>query len=288
MIKKVSSLEEHQAVLKEMLVQIDDVCKKNNIKYQLFAGTALGAVRHNDIIPWDDDIDVVMMREDYEKFLKIAPSVIDSDRYFVQAEFSDHWPMFFSKLRKNNTACLEKSIVKDAKMHQGIYIDIFPCDNLLDSSLMRKVQFYVSKIVIAKSLFKRGYCTDSVLKKIVMAVSLLFPAKLLDKFVQQKNRKETEYVHTFFGAASRYEKNIFPREWFTESVSLKFGEKEYPVSKHYDALLTKLYGDYMTPPGDDIRKIKTHVALVDVNNSYEIYLEEQKNFKFDTYTRSIR
>ena len=121
-----------------------------------------------------------------------------------------------------------------------------------------------------------------------MAVSLLFPAKLLDKFVQQKNRKETEYVHTFFGAASRYEKNIFPREWFTESVSLKFGEKEYPVSKHYDALLTKLYGDYMTPPGDDIRKIKTHVALVDVNNSYEIYLEEQKNFKFDTYTRSIR
>lgn len=288
MENKENNLSEHQQVLYELLKEFDRVCRKYDIKYMLFAGTALGAVRHKEIIPWDDDLDVVMMRDDYERFLKVAPETVDKEKYFVQAEFSDHWPMFFSKLRKNNTACLEKTRVKDEKMHQGIYIDIFPCDNLLDSSFMRKVQFYVSKIVIAKSLFKRGYLTDSLLKKIVMAVSLLFPSKILAEFVQQKDRKDTEYVHTFFGAASKYEKNIYPRKWFTESVEMQFGDGLYPVSKYYDELLTTLYGDYMIPPSDDVLKIKTHVALLDVNNSYEIYLEEQKNFKFDTYTRSIR
>ena len=275
-------------MLYELLEQFHHICSKHNIKYMLFAGSALGAVRHKKIIPWDDDLDVVMMREEYEKFLKVAPAEIDMDKYFVQAEFSEHWPMFFSKLRKNNTACLERMTPKDKKMHQGVYIDIFPCDNLVDLPLVRKTQFYISKIVIAKSLFKRGYLTNSLTKKIIMVFSMLFPSKILAEFVQQKNKKDTEYVHTFFGAASKYEKNVFPRKWMTETVMMKFGENEYPVSKYYDELLKKLYGDYMTPPTEDQKRIKVHAEFVDVENSYETYLEQQKSFKFDIYSRSIR
>jgi len=287
-MKTVSNLEQHQQVLYELLEEFDRVCKKHGIKYMLFAGTALGAVRHGGIIPWDDDLDVVMLRGEYEKFLTVAPQEIDFKKYYLQAEFTEHWPMFFSKLRKNNTACIEKVKVKDEKMHQGIYIDIFPCDNLSDNGLARKMQFCASKIVIAKSLFKRGYRTDSLLKKVVMVVSHLFPQKLFAKFVCMKEKTDTQYVHTFFGAASRYEKNIYPRSWLTESIMMKLGDNEYSVPAHYDELLTKLYGDYMTPPTEEQKKIKVHAALVDVNNSYTIYVEEQKRMKFDDYTKSIR
>jgi len=103
-----------------------------------------------------------------------------------------------------------------------------------------------------------------------------------------KEKTDTQYVHTFFGAASRYEKNIYPRSWLTESIMMKLGDNEYSVPAHYDELLTKLYGDYMTPPTEEQKKIKVHAALVDVNNSYTIYVEEQKRMKFDDYTKSIR
>ena len=98
----------HQEVLFELLEAFDEVCKKHHIPYMLFAGTALGAVRHEGFIPWDDDLDVVMLRPDYERFLEIAPNELDPEKYFLQKEFKKEFPMFFSKLRKNNTTCLER------------------------------------------------------------------------------------------------------------------------------------------------------------------------------------
>ena len=100
-------IENLHGILFEMLEEIDRICSKNDIKYSLFAGSALGAVRHGGFIPWDDDLDIVMLRPDYEKFLQIADKELSS-AFFLQKEFSEHWPMFFSKLRKNGTAYMEK------------------------------------------------------------------------------------------------------------------------------------------------------------------------------------
>lgn len=147
----------HQTLLLEMLKDIDIVCKRRRISYQLFAGTALGAVRHHGFIPWDDDVDIIMSRSEYERFFKEAAKDFDETLYFAQQEHSAHWPMPYSKLRRNNTTCIEKYYPKDLKTHQGVYVDIFPCDNLSDCTLMRKIQFCVSKIIIAKSLYARGY-----------------------------------------------------------------------------------------------------------------------------------
>ena len=91
----------------EMLSEVDRICKKYKIAYMLFAGTMLGAIRHEGFIPWDDDLDIVMLREEYERFLKIAEKELDLHKYYLQSEFSTHWPMFFSKLRRNGTACIE-------------------------------------------------------------------------------------------------------------------------------------------------------------------------------------
>lgn len=283
-----NTITDHQTVLMELWYVFDSICARNHIKYQLYAGSALGAVRHHGIIPWDDDLDVVMLREDYNRFMDIAESELDKNQYFLQREFTEHWPMFFSKLRKNNTACIERYIPKDWETHMGIYIDIFPCDNLSDNPIKRKMQFLASKIVIAKSLDERGYLTDSIVKKIFMQMCRIFPRRAMFRFAVNARNRSTKCVHTFFAAARSYQKNVFPREWFEESILLPFNGAEAPVTKEYHALLTKLYGDYMTPLPESQRGCKVHAEIVDLNHSYETYKEIQSTMRFKGYTRSIR
>lgn len=271
-----------------MLQEVDAICKKFHINYMLFAGSALGAVRHQGFIPWDDDLDIVMLRKDYEKFLAVAPNELNQDEYFLQKEFSEHWPVFFTKLRKNGTACIERQLPKDRLMHQGIYIDIFPCDNLSNNPITRRFQFLASKVVIAKSVYERGYITDNWIKKVFIQLCRLLPLKPFWKFAIRRENDNSQYVHTFFGGASRYEKNIYPRSWFESAVLLPFERGCYPVSAHYDELLTKLYGDYMTPLPEEKRGCKIHGEIVDLENSYEQYWDIQRKMGFAEYTRSIR
>ena len=124
------NLTQHQNGLLVILKEFDRICGELRIPYVLFAGTLLGAVRHKGFIPWDDDLDVMMLREDYARFLHEADALLDTERFFLQKEFSEHWPMFFSKLRMNNTACIEKYHPKDPGTHQGVYIDIPPLPSL--------------------------------------------------------------------------------------------------------------------------------------------------------------
>lgn len=278
----------HQRVLFSMLWDLDAVCRANDIKYMLFAGTALGAVRHGGFIPWDDDIDVIMLRGEYEKFLDAAEKELDSKKYFVQREFGEHWPMQFSKLRLNGTACMEKYHPRDPEMHQGVYIDIFPCDALADDRTVRRLQFAASKVVIAKALYARGYETDSIKKKIFMQLCRILPRKPLWSFCVRRNDTGSQAVHSFFGCGSKYEKNIFPREWFDETTRIRFEDGEFPVSAHCAELLERLYGDYMKLPAEEERKCKEHVVILDLEHSWREHLDEQRSMKFETYTRSIR
>ena len=277
----------HQRLLLEMLKDLDAVCRKHGISYQLFSGTALGAVRHQGFIPWDDDLDIVMLRNEYERFFDEASTDFDQKKYFVQREFTEHWPMQFSKLRRNGTACMEKYHPKDPKMHQGVYIDIFPCDNLSDFWLMRILQFLASKVVIAKALYARGYETDSHVKKIFIQACRPLPLKPFQRIVSG-GRGNTKMVHTFFGAGSKYSKNVYDRTWFSESEERNFEDGGFPVSTHYDELLTKLYGNYLRLPEPEERKCKEHAAILDLEHPYTDYLERQRSMTIDTYTRTIR
>lgn len=288
MLKQQTKMTAHQELLLEMLKDIDTICKKHRISYQLFAGTALGAVRHHGFIPWDDDVDIIMLRSEYERFFSEAAGDFDKTRYFVQREHSEHWPMPYSKLRRNNTTCIEKYHPKDLKTHQGVYVDIFPCDNLSDSALVRRMQFVVSKIIIAKSLYARGYETNSVAKKLFMQVCRVFSLKKLKAICVREKDQKTQFVHTFFAAGRKYEKNIFPRTWIEQSVEVQFEDGVFPISAYYDELLTKLYGDYHALPSLEDRKCKEHVAFLDLGRSYEAHMSELCNMRFDVLTKSIR
>lgn len=279
-------MNEHQEVLLELLAEFDRVCKKYDIPYVLFCGTALGAVRHKGFIPWDDDLDVSMLRPDYERFLKLAAGELQQ-QYYLQAEFSDHWPMAYSKLRKNNTTCLEKYHPKDQQIHQGIYIDIFPSDNAADQPWIRRLQHCAARIVQTKTLAKRGYETDSIAKKIFIAVSHLLPLKPLHKFAMGKKHGDSQCVQTFLSCTSRYKKGIYKRVWLTETVEMDFENRKAPVSVHYDELLTCLYGDYMQLPREEDRKCKEHALLVDTRRDYTEYETYRDGMTFDVYTRNI-
>ena len=283
------NLKRHQAVLVELLLALDGICKKHDIPYQLFAGSALGAIRHGGIIPWDDDLDVAMLRSDYERFLEVAKTELDSEKYYSQSEFSEHWPMFFSKIRKNNTTCLEMYHPRSEEFHQGIYIDIFPIDNARKTKLGRGLQFLASKIVLAKSLDKRGYSTNSMIKKLFMFGCKLLPMSPFLHFTKAKGLGDsTALVHSFFAATSKYKHGVYPREWFTETIPVVFEGREFPISAHHDALLTRLYGDYMTLPSEDDKLLKVHAILVDVDKNYTEYEHYRNGMKFHQHTRSIR
>lgn len=277
----------HQQALLVILEEFDRVCHQLNIPYVLFAGTMLGAVRHRGFIPWDDDLDVMMLREDYDRFLQEADSILDSKKFYLQKEFSEHWPMFFSKLRLNNTTCLEKYHPKDPLIHQGVYMDIFPCDSSFEHELGRRIQFLASKIVIAKSLDRRGYDTNSIGKRLFMAFCKLLPLKPFLKVVRYGS-PSSSHVHSFLGGAHSYHKNIYPRHVFTDRTMVPFEGTLYPISAEYDMLLTTLYGDYMQIPPPEVRKYKQHAVLIDLSKSYEAYAEYHDGIEFEIHTRSIR
>lgn len=282
-----AEVKEHQQALSALLAEFDRICRELKIPYFLFAGTLLGAVRHQGFIPWDDDLDVIMLREDYGRFLQEAPGILDREHFFLQGEFSEHWPMFFSKLRLNGTACLEPYHPKDLQCHMGVYMDIFPCDNACESAFGRKLQFYASKIVIAKGLYRRGYETDSRMKKLFMQVCRCLPGQIFHRIVRGPE-KTGNYVHSFLGGASRFEKSVYPSACFAEAAMRSFGEEAYPVPAGYDGLLKILYGDYMRLPSEEERKCKKHTVLVDLTRSWQEYSHYRDGMKFETLTRSIR
>ncbi len=277
----------HQTLLLQMLKDLDAVCRRHQISYQLFSGTALGAVRHKGFIPWDDDLDVLLSRQNYTRLLAALEQDLDQETYFVQREFGDHWPMQFSKLRRNGTACMEKYHPKDPLLHQGVWIDIFPYDDLSDHSFMRLAQFLASKVVIAKALDARGYATRNPAKRVFLTACRLLPAKPFWRLCV-KQRPGSGMVHTFFAGARKYRKNVFPRAWLDQTELLAFEDGLFPVSRAYDQVLTRLYGDYHRLPTEAEKQKKQHVAILDLERSYTCYLDRQRNMTFDTHTRSIR
>lgn len=282
-----ASLQEHQKVLLELLREFDRVCKKHNIRYVLFAGSALGAVRHQGFIPWDDDLDVALLRDDYERLMRLDASEWN-EAYYMQCEFSAHWPLHFSKLRKNNTTCLEKYHPRDPQIHQGIYMDVFPCDNASDNPHIRKLQYLASRAVIAKTISKRGYITNSFLKKAFIFCCHFLPLKPLHRFVVRAKDVQSKTVHIFLGGNSKYERGYFDRCLFSETIDAQFEDMTVPIAKDFDALLSRLYGDYMTLPSEEEREVKVHSILVDVEKDYTEYAHYRDGMTFDVLTRSIR
>lgn len=261
-----------QVSLLEMLKDIDDLCRKHQINYSLSSGSALGAVRHSGFIPWDDDVDIMMLRNEYERFLDIAESELVDYGYTVQREFTKSWPMTYSKIRKNGTAYIENYKPKCKHTHQGIFIDIFPVDNLCDCPVAGGIQWIAYRLVVSKELYKRGYQTTSFLKKAAMLFSILYPERLLIKIIIARKHNGTMCVQSFLGGGVNRKGSIFPRNIFESYTDVTFENAKFSVVADYDLYLRILYGDYMRLPPPEKRIAAAHALMVDLDNSYEKYI----------------
>ena len=246
-----------QSVLLNMMKEIDRLCRKNNITYYLSGGNALGAIRHNGFIPWDDDFDIMMKSEDYKKFLSVCRKELDPDVWYVQ-EGGKEWPDCFSKLRLKNTLIEEigewSGIPKE---NRGIFIDIFEIVNSPSSKILKMLQYMGAKLLISFSMLNMGYTADSFIKKFAISCSKIMRnrpiAKLVKKSVFKYNDKATKEYGNFFGT-SRFHNAFYDKEVFDKPFYHSFEDIELPLPSKYDIYLTQSFGNYMELPPADKQK----------------------------------
>lgn len=244
-----------QLVELDILTEFVRICDKYGLRYYLVGGTLLGAIRHQGFIPWDDDIDVAMMREDYDRFAQIAAQELDP-RYFYQSPDTDpYYFLTYNKIRKNGTEVYEERF-KDSKFHKGIFIDIFPLDFCPKPGPVCHLLFNVLAVMNYRGQVDSGEAYrpyDERSGKIGYTVLHLFTAKRLVKTRRlllwlSKQISCGKYIASFSGAYG-YSKEVLPWDWFRETGSLLFENKEYQVPQMCCHVLAQIYGnDYEKTP----------------------------------------
>lgn len=239
-----------QLVILGIMKDIDELCRKNNIEYYLFGGSALGAIRHKGFIPWDDDMDIIIPHRHYAKFIKACREQLDPEKYYIQETLVD-WSMLFSKIRLKGTYFEEPGVTDTIREHRGIFLDVFRLDNAPNGKLQRIWQYCCGKYLLCYCLFQRGYKGASLKKKLLMFSGIPLKWKCLrDFFVWQlvKYNSEETGMYGSFGARFRFKNSFYKKDFFSTSVYVPFEDIQLPVPEKYDEYLTQIYGDYMTPP----------------------------------------
>ena len=269
-------LKELQEKILEIVEYFDRLCNKNGITYYLMGGSALGAIRHLGFIPWDDDFDVFMDYENYTKFIKIIDDKLDKNLFYFQHEDSNEWPLFFSKIRMNNTTFIEKNL-KNRDMHHGIYIDIMCLNNTSKYMPIRYLQYFAARLLTAKALGKQNYTTENIPKRVILFFSKFFindfiKVQLL-KFIRSFNQKDTGMVGHFFGRAP-FKKTSFDISYLGKPRYVEFENFQLPVPRYVERYLEVRFGNrYMEIPSEKEKmKYPTHAYIVDTNKSYEHYI----------------
>lgn len=241
-----------QNILLSYLLEVDRICKKHNIKYFLGGGTLLGAIRHHGFIPWDDDADIMMLREDYDKFCKIAQSELPKNMTFQSNETDKHCYYEFAKIRLDNTIFATGFAKNHKTMHNGLAFDIFCHDKTANSRLGQKIHLDMTLFTRALVFNKwnnrktdngnrlQTAFTNFCIKLFPIRFSLWLERKTLSFFKRKKNAK-----YLYDGMGRNVYNGSFPISYLDEAVYVDFEGYKLPVPKEYDKYLTFLYGDYM-------------------------------------------
>jgi lipopolysaccharide cholinephosphotransferase len=272
-------LRQLHAVQLELLEEFDRLCTRLKIRYQIAAGTLLGAVRHRGFIPWDDDLDVIMIRADYERLLREAPALL-GEAFFLQSCRTDPgFQFFFAKLRRHGSRFREVGAPK--RMHHGIFIDIFPLDAVAPAS-----RFWRWRFGCLQRLFKlmwvlrrlaeherRGHLSPSqpawrrrlgpILQPWLAAVPWWVWPAVLDRIIRSMGALSDKRLACLTCSAMTLE-GVHQRsrpiaEW-DQTVWLPFEGRVLPATASYEEALSRLYGDYRCLP-PEARRVPRHPVL---------------------------
>ena len=245
----------HQVEL-EILDDFVNVCEKHKLRYFLTGGTMLGAIRHSGFIPWDDDIDIGMPREDYDKFIKIGTDAL-GDKYTLECfELNKNYYLPFAKIKKNNTI-FDEGIIKD-KLSKGIFIDIIPFENV--DKINKSLKFRAGMV---KNIMETMFCKmharklSHTNKPLFCFFLKLLPKRVLMKMQHHYQTKcknnDSKYINAL-GGTYHYLKETFKREDILPPKKIKFEDREYYGMNKPDVYLSQIFGDYMKLPPQEKRR----------------------------------
>ena len=260
-------LQQLKAIELEILDEFVRICDKHSIKYFLSDGTCLGAARHKGFIPWDDDIDVSMLRSDYEKFCEVCKTDL-ADAYILQNFHTEkNCGLVFAKIRKKGTIFSE-DYSQHLNINQGVWIDIFPYDNVPDNRDILLKQ--TKKVDFLKNLYivKSGYKMPpnmTLLKKIayygakLLCVFTPFSTLItkLDKEMTRFNNQNCKNIYPY-GGAYGIDREMLPARLCTETTTVEFEGNHYLTYKNYEEYLTLHYGNYLELPPENERVAGVH------------------------------
>lgn len=268
-----------QLELLDILLEFDRVCKENDIRYFLSSGTLIGALRHKGFIPWDDDVDVDMLREDYDKFCEIAPKEL-KEKFFLQTTDTDpEYRWTYGKVRKNDTKYIR---VGQSHISQktGLCIDLIPLDNLPNNEFGQRILEF-GCMFCRKVLWSivGKYQLNGLAKYLFYFISLiprnvaLQCHKLLATMFQGSKKKYISSYNTDVRTQYGY---AWKREWFLDTVQVEFEGHLFPAPIGYHDLLYALYGNYMELPPEDQRCGSCPASLVQFSDGEIISSGEEK------------
>lgn len=252
------SLDELKVLQMDVLEAVHRFCKANNIRYSMACGTLLGAVRHKGYIPWDDDIDIYMLREDYEKFIATFPAKYEGIYTAISLETDKKWVRPYGKVYDNRTVLIENANYGDLC---GVNIDVFPVDRIPDDEA--EWQRYSKRRLFFQRLFEfkivRLSRKRNPLKNLVLLLGkiLLSPisARKFGEFLSKYSKKfaNTDGKRLFECVQGLNQVRPFSRSLFDEIVEIPFEDRRFCAVRNADEQLTGLYGDYMQLPPEEKR-----------------------------------
>ena len=255
-MNKELSLQDIKIITFAILKHFRDFCNANDIEFYLSNGTLLGAVKYGGFIPWDDDIDVLMPRKDYDRFIEIYK---DDEQYkLFTGNRTPHYKFPYAKLCDMSTRKIESNVYSGVDL--GINIDIFPLDScsgyILNPGVQRKLGFCQKGCMLSQFISSKG---KPFYKRFVIECCKLltyeFFCKRLEKIVSEEADKKCEYMGCLMWPVYG-KREIIPAEVFHNSVEVEFEGEKFLAPSGYDVYLQSLYGDYKKDP--PIEKQKTH------------------------------
>lgn len=235
----------------DILVWFHNFCEKNNLKYSLAYGTLIGAVRHKDFIPWDDDIDVCMPREDYKKLLDLLETNINKDYTLLSFEKNKDYIYPFAKIYNNKTVIKEETCMN---IPLGVYIDIFPLDKIPNEIKILSKYIFKMRILSKMLLFstnkrKSKVFLKNIIKKFLFIIFNLYGFRRILKKIEKTRKIYDKFQSNYLSSITgNILKEKMSKEEFNNLIKIKFRNHEFYCYKNYDNILKNIYGNYMIVP----------------------------------------
>ena len=246
------SFEESKDIMIKILKSIDNCCREHNIKYSVCWGTMIGAIRHQGFIPWDDDIDIMMPREDYNRFLAVYG---DSEFGICTPKMTKNYRQIITKIHERKTCVYFGHAPKSLF---GVWVSIFPYDNAPDKHIKMweiKRNFWMDLYHIKISNIKTDKFLPRRMAKIVLKAILPSSFRIynqVESCLTAYNRQHTQRVCIWYGATYKWFR-YFPKELFDECIDVDFETIKTKIIKGYDKFMRQTYGDYMQFPPESER-----------------------------------